>query len=78
MAIPDKPLEVNVDVKNLTLGEMKIFSKDGFDFYRLNLFLAKHTNWTPEEVDAITIGELEEVAKQLGDAIQRQAVPLQS
>lgn len=78
MTIPSKPLEVNVEVKSLTLGELKLFSPQGFDFYRFTQFLAKHTSWTPEEIDAITVGELEEVAKQLGDAIQRRAVPLPS
>lgn len=78
MTIPDKPLEVNVDIKSLTLGEVKLFSAGGFDFVRFCDFLARHTNWTAEEIDAITIGELEDVARQLGGAIQAAAVPLPS
>lgn len=78
MAIPDKPLEVNIEVKSLTLGELKLFSKQGFDFYKLSQFLEQHTNWTPDEIEAITLDELEDVAKQLGEAIQRAAVPLPS
>lgn len=76
MTIPDKPLEVTIDLKDLTLKEMKLFSAEGFDFYRFTEFLAKHTNWSGDEIDAVTVGELEEVAKQLGAAIQARAVPL--
>lgn len=78
MAIPDKPLEMTVELKDLTLKEMKLFSADGFDFYRFTKFLEDHTTWTADEIDAVTVGELEEVAKQLGAAIQARAVPLVS
>lgn len=78
MTIPDRPLEVNIEVKDLTLGELRLFSPSGFDFNRLAEFLERHTNWTPDEINAITVAELEGVAKQLGDAVARRAVPLPS
>lgn len=78
MAIPEKPLEVNAEIKDLTLGEVSLFNKDGFDTYRFVRFLIERTNWTVDEVHAITVGELEQVARQLGEAVQRRAVPLSS
>jgi len=78
MAIPKNPLEVNTELRKLTLGELKLFSQQGFDFYKFTEFLATRTNWTPDEIDRITIDELEDVARQLGEAIQKQAVPLVS
>lgn len=76
MAIPEKPLEVNTEVKHLTLGEMCIFSPKGFDIYELRAFLIRRTNWSQDEIDAITLEELEDVARQLGEKLNQSAVPL--
>lgn len=77
MAIPEKPLELNVDPDDLTLDEMALFSKKGFDWYDFRQFLIDHSvNWTPEEIGKIKIGELEVVGEQVSQAATKVAVPL--
>ena len=78
MAIPEKPLEVTADIQQMTIGELKIFSKKGFDFFDFRQFMIDHTNWTEAEIDSITLAEMEAVAMQLGEALKAKAVPLPS
>lgn len=83
MTIPDAPLELSVDVGELTLEEAAIF--DGEEarsntmtwLNKLRKFLLTYsTSWTPQQINALKINELEEIASQLGEALQRAAVPL--
>ena len=78
MAIPDKALEVTADLNKLTVGDLKVFSRKGFDFYDFRQFLIDHTNWMEDEIDTITLEELTNVAEQLGEALKAKAVPLPS
>lgn len=77
MAIPEKPLELDVDANNLTLDEMALMSKKGFDWYDFRQFLIDHAvNWTAEEIGKVVVGELETVAEQVQKAAEKVAVPL--
>lgn len=78
MAIPDKTLEVKVDLEELTLDEVCLFSPGGFEMVAFRTFLRERTNWSREEIGAIKVGELKEVAEKLGEAVQKTAVPLAS
>ena len=79
MAIPDKPLEFLTDPDRIKNREMKLFTTQGFDYYKILAFLAEHTNWTMEELDEIDMGEMREiVAPQLGEALNKKTVPLSS
>ncbi len=78
MTIPDKPLVVNVEVKKLTVGEICLFDPKGFNMPDLRKFFIRRTNWTQEEVDEITMEELEQVVTQLGEKLNQAAVPLES
>ena len=78
MAIPDQPLIVNVDIKQLTLGEVCLFDPKGFNIVDLRKFFVRRTNWTLEDIDEVTMEELEEVVKQLGEKLNQAAVPLES
>ena len=77
MAIPEKPLELDIDPNNLTLDEMAIMSPKGFDWYDFRQFLIDHViSWTPDEIGKITIGELQEVSSLLKAEVEKVAVPL--
>jgi len=78
MTIPDKPLTVTADLSNLTLGELRVFSKKGFDLFDFIQFLIDHTTWSEEEICEITVGEMEQIAVQLGEALKAKAIPLPS
>lgn len=78
MAIPDKVLEVKVDLEELTLDEVCLFSPGGFEMVAFRTFLRERTNWSREEIGAIKVGELKQVAEKLGEAVQKLAVPLAS
>jgi len=81
MAIPNKPLELDIVAEALTLKEMVIFDIDEWrgnagTANKLRLFLIKHSSsWTEEEIDNITVGELESVAASIGKTINEAAVP---
>jgi len=55
---------------------MRLMTKKGFDLYEFHEFLAKHTNYTLDEVLDMTNDELSNIAEQLGEAIQKKSVPL--
>lgn len=77
MAIPDRPLELNINVNELTLDEMVLFSEKGFNWFDFRQFLIDHViNWTHDEIGAVTIGELQKVAEQIREAVEQNAVPL--
>jgi hypothetical protein len=85
MAVPEKPLELDKGVNELTLEDAALFDTDEWKdnpmgtVNKLRKFLIKHSiSWTKQEINAMEIGELAEIATQLGEAIQRQAVPLSS
>lgn len=79
MAIPKKPLELNVNAKDLTLDEMALLERKGFNWYDFRQFLIDHAaNWSAEEVGKITIGELDVIGEQIKEAAEKVAVPLAS
>lgn len=76
MAIPASPLVVKqFDVNNLTLDEWELFEAGGFTASGFKRFLLEHSNWNKAEIGKITIGELKDVADQLGKAINEAIVP---
>lgn len=76
--IPKKPLELH-EIRNLTLGEMAMFSPGElteFEFVlAMRKFLIYHTNWTPVEIDGIRTDELMTVGKSLIETMKKVAVP---
>ena len=82
MTIPEKPLEFNdFEPNDLTLDEMALFDMDDINMSypnKLRKFLIAHSNWSKEEIGAITIGELKNIGEQLTEAIQREVIPLPS
>lgn len=76
MAIPDKPLEVDIDTAKMTLGELMIFEPGGFTVGGFVQFVANHTNWTVEDIKAVTVEEMKEVTDKLREALQSVSVPL--
>jgi hypothetical protein len=78
MTIPTKPLEVKVDLEELTLDELCLFSPGGFEVVAFRTFLRERTNWSREEIGALQYKELRQVGDQLAEAIQKIAVPLAS
>lgn len=75
MTIPDKPLTVKVEANDLTLDEVCLFQPGGFEIIAFRTFLRERTNWTHAEVGALKVGELQEVAEHLRDALRSTAVP---
>ena len=81
MALPTAPLIVTLDLGKMTLAEGRVFNAAAFPnfFYWVDAFakfLAKHSNWTAEEIDLIEYGELEEVSRQFGEKFKELASPL--
>jgi hypothetical protein len=83
MTIPDKPLELTVDVSKLTLEEAAIFDTEEAQantmtwLNKLRKFLLKYSSsWTTSEINALQIDEMEAVAEHLSSAIQAASVPL--
>ncbi len=81
MAIPDRPLEITLDVNNLTLDEATLLTApeeipDERKIPVLRSFLISFTSWTPAEVGRLKMSELGEVSKAIVEAVQRQALPL--
>ena len=76
MAIPASPLVVkDFNPQEFTLDELEIFEAGGFTASGFKKFLIAHTNWTKSEIGAIKLGELKDIAEQLGKAINEAAVP---
>ena len=76
MALPDTPLVLNYDPDAVTLDELCLFEPEGFTATGFRAFLRAHTNWTRAQIGGITVNEMKDVAQQLAEAIQQNAVPL--
>lgn len=80
MSVPDRTLEISLDVKQVKLKELRIFSETGLQKAlldgRFSEFLGEHSNWTADEVDNLTIEELEQVAQTIGEKLRANFVPL--
>jgi len=76
MAIPERPLVITIEPGDLTLDQAALFSVKGFDIFEFRQFLLDNSEWTPEEIGAIKLSELEAVALQIGEAMKKTAVPL--
>jgi len=75
VAIPDKALELTLDPSNLTLDDLELFEDGGFSVKGFKAFMARYSNWTKTQVGALTVAELRDVAKQLGERLKEAAVP---
>jgi hypothetical protein len=74
--IPNKALVVSpISQKKLTVGEIILFQGKDFNALTFRNFLVKYTNWTSEEIDEVTVEELEEVFTELGKKLEEQAIP---
>lgn len=78
MTIPDKPLKIDIDLADLTLGELALFSGEGFSAFEFREFLIDKTNWPRREINAIKVSELQEIAEQVKGEVEKLAVPLAS
>mgnify|MGYP001600189206 CR=1 FL=1 len=76
MAIPDKPLQVRFNPAEITLDELCLFEPDGFSLVGFREFLRNHTNWDRAEIGSISLTELEQVAKDLAEEIEKLSIPL--
>lgn len=82
MAIPDKPLELDIESVKINLGDMEIFDTELAESEPLvwissvRRFLIRHSAWTRAEIRAINIDELADLGPQLAEATRRQSVPL--
>ena len=83
MAIPDRPLEITLDVNELTLDMATLLTApeeipDARKVPVLRAFLIASTNWTDAEVGRLKLSEIGEVSKAIVEAVNRTAVPLAS
>lgn len=83
MAIPEQPLELDIEVGSLTLQEAAIFDAEEAQAApmtwcnRVRKFLLAHSQtWTPDEINTLTLDEIGDVAESMAEAIQRATVPL--
>jgi hypothetical protein len=76
MAIPDRPLEVTLDVDELTLDELALFEPTGFSIVGFRAFMAEHTNWTLAEIGKIKVKEFKDIQTQLAEKFKEASVPL--
>lgn len=78
MTIPAEPLKLSFDVENLTLDEVEMFQEpEAFRVSTFKRFVAKWSNWTKEQVGALTLGEMKSlapvIARQLNESISPKA-----
>lgn len=83
MAIPDRPLELDIETRKFTLAEMAVFDIDeaeanpmGWINKMRKFLIARSVSWTRDEINAIEVDELEQVGAQVVEAVQKAAVPL--
>jgi hypothetical protein len=75
MALPGKPLELNINVDEMELDELELFESGGFSIKRFKAFMAAHSNWTAAEAGKLTLAELKIVAEKIGALVKENAVP---
>lgn len=75
MAIPSKPLELTLDVDELTVDDVALFEKDGFSAKGFKEFMGRYSNWTPAEVGGLKLKELKDVAEQIGERLKVTSIP---
>lgn len=78
-----KPLELDVDPKKLTVGELRLmrgYINDDMPGMLIMTaeFLIHHTNWTEDEVNRIAADEMLQVLNMLQEVQRNAAVPLVS
>lgn len=74
MAIPSEQLKLSVDVDALTLDDLELF--EDFKVSRFKAFMQAHSNWTAEQIGALTIAEMrDKVAPAIGAALKGAAIP---
>jgi len=78
MTQPTSELKVTLDVNELTLDEVCLFSPGGFNPVALRTFLVQRTSWTTQEVGALQVKDLLDVFMQITDKIDEATVPLAS
>jgi len=77
MAIPDRPLELNLPaIMDLTLDEAALLEPGGFSAVNWRKFLREYSNWSPEEIGGIKLGELRNLTAQVITKINEAALPL--
>lgn len=84
MAIPNRALRLSIDVSQFTTAEMRQLdairnAADARDVMRVCVqiaaFLDKYGNWTPAEVEALTLPDYESVMISIQDQLAVAAVP---
>ena len=82
MAIPDKPLVLDLDLEELTLDEIAILYAETYSLVAFRQFLLDHvdhtTSWTRREIGQIKRKELNEVMRQVIEKVVERSVPLAS
>ena len=73
--IPAETLKLTLDTDNLTLDEAVLFDPEGFSLIGFKNFLVKYGSWSKKEVGNITLGELKDVAQQVGESLKDLSVP---
>ena len=75
MAIPSRPLVLNIDGANLTLDDLEVFEAGGFSVKGFKAFMGRYSNWTPAEIGAVTVAELKDVAAQIAEQLKGAVLP---
>lgn len=76
MTIPSKPINLQLDQKTITLGQIRRLSK--VDAVTLDVFIAfiqSHSDWTEPEFDELTLEEWGQVQQKVADVLTQLAVP---
>lgn len=68
-------MDIKLDLSRITLGEMLIFEPQRFQFSDFVEFLARHSNLSRAEVEAIPLTELRAIMERIGDGLRELAVP---
>ena len=75
MSLPVEALTIKIDPDQLTVDDMILFEAGGFKFSSFKSFLASHSNWSSEQIGALTMSEAKEVVKEIATQIAQGAIP---
>lgn len=76
MALPKKPLELTMDVKQLTVGQLRLLTEPVYNPLELNRFIVAHSAWTQDELDAVLVNELDELRERVSNHVADKMRPL--
>jgi hypothetical protein len=69
------PLDLHIQPKNITVGDMRKMSDKNTSVVAFSRVLARFSNWKEEQIDDLTIEELEPIIAQFNLELEKATPP---